>query len=70
MLKTDDRHADRESMSAGQKSRSDVFLNHYTAPTALCVTPFLPPSVADCQMSTLATATEVILRPCGQITVR
>lgn len=57
-------------MSVGQESKSDVFLNHYTASPALCVTPFLPPSVADCQMSTLATATEVILWPCGQITVR
>lgn len=59
---------ERESMSGGQKSKSDVFLNHYTASPGLCVTLSLPPSVANCQMSTLAT-TKVILWPCGQITV-
>lgn len=35
-----------------KKSKSDVFLNHYTASVTLCVTLSLPPSAADCQMST------------------
>lgn len=52
----------------GEKSGSDVFLNHYTASGTLCVTLSVPPSAAvKCQASTTAASTP---RPRGQITVR
>lgn len=67
----------RRGEGAGKNNKSDVFLNHYTASATLCVTLSLPPSAADCQMSTSPTTATTtittngaILRPCGQITVR
>lgn len=54
---------DRVQRGAGRKSKSDVFLNHYTASVTLCVTLSLPPSAADCQMSPPTTTTTSLSPP-------
>lgn len=59
-----------ERVRVGKKSKSDAFVNHYTASATLCqpVLSTLCYQLSNVNLS--PTIAKVIVRPCGQITVR